>query len=391
MASGDVDLMVCGSPPPPPSPPPHRQKQGGAAGLGDDGDSDDSAGASGDESLDAGAVEDDDEDEFGAGGSNGNRSGRGGGGGGGGKSPLTRAVPGRRSGRLSGGASSPLPEPAVVDHELKAATCHRQVGLVLQKGNTLRAGLRFAFRVARTPEDIQAMAKERAETGVEWAKYEVPGDDLELDLEAYPGLVLPPPPPPLEEQGQKVGAGGGGGGGDGGVLLPGISGPAAGAEEGAQTEMSGDGGGDAADDDADADVSNLYVALQGFMAHDVNDPEVRLRPRGTGSDALVAAAASSEGGAAAAAAATDEVPAVAASTSDSTNLAAAAVAAADAAAAVEKIQSVAAPLPVLEDEVTESLKRTQTCLKIQTKKNLETIDAKKEMIKQKVIEAARLK
>ena len=63
-----------------------------------------------------------------------------------------------------------------------------QVGLLLQRSNKLRAGCRFALRVAETPEEVAAIRAERAETGVAWTKYEVP-DDIELDRKAYPGLL----------------------------------------------------------------------------------------------------------------------------------------------------------------------------------------------------------
>ena len=367
------------------------------AGMDDGGDSDDSAAVSADE-MDAGAMEDDDDDDFshrrgrggsgasGAGSSSNNTKGGGGAGSGGRSSPVTRSL--RGSARTGGGSGSvagwsvssdaPPPEPVVVDSEFRAATCHRQVGLVLQKGKTLRAGCRFALRVAKTPEDLQAMAEERAETGVEWAKYEMPGDDLELDLEAYPGLVLPPPP-------QNAAAAGDG------DLLPGVTGaapPAAGSTEGPQGKE-GSGGAASRDGDADedGDLSNLYVALQGWVRHDVNDAEVRLRPRGAGTGAAGAvvvsgattggAEAASEGGAAAVAVG-----------DDTTNLAAAAVAAADAAAAANKLQAAAAPLPVLEDEVTEALKREQEKLRETTRRNRETIDAKLAVLNPMVQEAS---
>lgn len=282
-------------------------------------------------------------------------------------------------------SDGPAPEPAVVDSEFRAATCHRQVGLVLQKGKSLRAGCRFALRVAKTPEDLEAMSEERAKTGVEWAKFEMPGDDLELDLEAYPGLVLPPPPPPQDAAGA-----GDGGGGD---FLPGVAG-AAPAKDGSGGSASGDG-----DADADGDLSNLYVALQGWVRHEVDDPEVRLRPKvadtGAAAGAVVVRGAAagteeagtSEGGATAAVAVGDGFG-CAASTSDSTNLAAAAVAAADAADAANRLQAAAAPLPALEDEVTEALKREQERLREKTRGNRGRIDTQLDVLKPMVQEAS---
>lgn len=184
-----------------------------------------------------------------------------------------------------------------------------------------------------------------------------------------PGVAgtTPPAAAAAGVEGQKEGSGGAAsGGGDGG----------------------GGGGGHG---DADGDLSNLYVALQGWVRHEVDDAEVRLRPRGAGaagavvSDATGAEAGASEGGKGAA---VSDGPAVAASTSDSTNLAAAAVAAADAAAAAKKLEAAATPLPVLEDEVTEALKREQARLKETTRRNRETIDAQRAVLNPMVQEAS---
>lgn len=346
--------------------------QGNATGLEDGGESDDSISASADGSMDVSAMEDDDDDEY----SSTHRRRGGSGATKGGKSPARRG-----SARLGGGSgsvgdgewSASPPKLTVVDSELARGTGDRQVGLLLQKSNTVRVGCRFAFRVARTPEDVQDMVRERAATGIEWAKYEVPDDDLELDFEAYPGLVqapLPrkkPPPRLLEIEGGSSSSNSGGGVvGDSADILPGTG-------DGEQKEASGDGGGGGSD--GEDDLFNLYVALQGWVKHDVGDAEVVLRPRGAaavkpafaGAVAAAAAAADATGAGASSEGGGDvlsiEGTDVAASTSDSTNLAAAAVASADAAAAAEEMIAAATPLQVLDDETTEAIKFQQSCLR----------------------------
>lgn len=355
--------------------------------------------------MDTGAMEDDDDDEYGSthrrrGGSGATKGGR---------------STGRRgSARLGGGSGSvgggewptssgPL-KLSVANSELARATGDRQVGLLLQKSNVARAGCHFAFRVARTPEDVQDMVREREETGVEWTKYEVPDDDLELDFEAFPGLVQAPlprkkkPPPQVLDitGGVSIGDSGGGVVGGGGDLLRG-------AVDVEQKEASGDGGGGGGSDGDDDDLSNLYVALQGWVKHDVGDNEVVLRPldaaavKPAGAGAVVAAAAGAAGAGASSqgggggGALTIEGADVAASTSDSTNLAAAAVASADAAAVVEQISAGAAPLPVLEDEATEAMKLAQSCLKNLTHKTQARIAPTRAELNREAEEAAKFR
>lgn len=178
---------------------------------------------------------------------------------------------------------------------------------MLQKGH-LRAGCRFALRVAKTPEDYAAIQDEIASHGVEWTKYEVPED---LDREDFPGLRTAASDGPAASAGTAGTAAGAavgvydGGGGGGGDLLPGI-GPVVtaavvgggGGDAGAVTVASVNGGeGDegvarimpapvpavavaaAAVTNGDGEGGgDLYVALQGWVAHDADHAEVRLRP-----------------------------------------------------------------------------------------------------------------
>ncbi|CAN0088836.1 unnamed protein product, partial [Scytosiphon promiscuus] len=207
------------------------------------------------------------------------------------------ARPLRGSARLGGGSGPVTPKPSIVDSGIAAATCHRQVGLVLQKGKNLRAGCRFALRVVRTPEEFQEMEKERVEKGVEWARYEMPApDELDLDLAAYPGLVQAPPKPTGQEAGKT------GPDGDVPARLPGIAAVPEAAAAGSGDDDKGGAGGGGGSGDADYDLSNLWVALQGWVKHDVEDTEVRLQPRGALADhpaaagALVAGRAPTVGG-----------------------------------------------------------------------------------------------
>lgn len=266
-------------------------------------------------------------------------------------------------------------KPAVVDSGITAATCHRQVGLVLQKGKDLRAGCRFALRVVRTPEEFKEMERERVEKGVEWARYEMPApDELDLDLAAYPGLVQAPP----VQAEEKTAAGKGDD--DPARRLPGIA--AAAAPE-AGSGDGGKGGGGADDDADDVDLSSLWVALQGWVKHDVGDAEVRLQPRGADAGTTLVAA-----GRAATAAAPGAGADAEGMQDDSTDLAAEAVAAADAAAAAAKVAAAARPLPALEDEVTEALKFEQEKLKKKTEDNRKIIDAMLSVLKPMVTDAS---
>ncbi|CAM9790447.1 unnamed protein product, partial [Laminaria digitata] len=173
-----------------------------------------------------------------------------------------------------------LPEPSVVDSGFKTATGHRQVGLLLQRGNKLRAGCRFALRVAETPEEVDAIRAERAETGVAWTKYEVP-DDIELDRKAYPGLLTADSVG--GGSGGGPGAGASGGGSNGGVSLPGAGAMVVHAGGGGG---GGGGGGSGGEEDV---TSKLYVALQGWVNHDMNDAEVGFRARVAGGSGGVVA------------------------------------------------------------------------------------------------------
>ncbi|CAM9671614.1 unnamed protein product, partial [Ectocarpus sp. 12 AP-2014] len=316
-----------------------------------------------------------------------------------GKSPPASARAVRGSARLGGGSgggsggggggwstssdASPRPEPTVVDSDCVAASCHRQVGLVMQRGKSLRVGCRFALRVAETLEDERAIEKERAEGGVQWSRFEMPADDeLDLDLGAYPGLMVGASKPRgLEEQQSATGEAGGE---DDGVLLPGIAAAppaAAGAEKAASS--SGDGNGDG-DGDGECDVSSLFVALQGWTKHDVDDPEVRFQPRGA---VIADASREGEGGNGAAADPGGRL-AHTASADDSTDIAAAAVAAADAAAAAEKVMKAAEPLPVMDDEVVQALKLQQDKLRGNTEGCLKRIDPIRAIVDPMVGEAS---
>lgn len=146
-----------------------------------------------------------------------------------------------------------------------------QVKLLVQKGN-LRAGCRFALRVAETNEDVAALEADRAENGVEWTKFEaLPCEELiDVDRDAFPGL----------KQAEGV-CGGGADAGNGARCLP-----AVGAVGGEGVLMANGVIGVSPDEEAgegkgkwDVSLDNLYVALQGWVGHSVDDADVRFRPK----------------------------------------------------------------------------------------------------------------
>ena len=147
-----------------------------------------------------------------------------------------------------------------------------QVGLVLQRGKKIRAGCRFALRMAETPEEIAALWTERAETGIEWTKYEVP-DDIELDRDAYPGLLMAASSSSDGGSGAGMGAGvGASGSSNGGVPML----------EAGSVDVDADGGWGGGGGEVGDVLSTLYVALQGWVKLDVDDPEVGFRQRVAG-------------------------------------------------------------------------------------------------------------